>query len=69
MNTSEQVDHHKEPEDLPEVEVTEEEFVAMWEAVGASKERALFHLKACKIMKSQVRIGDKFVSLKKKKGE
>jgi hypothetical protein len=54
-----------ESEGLPEEDVTEEEFIALWKAAGADDNKAYFHLGIAKMLGSRVRIGDKLIGVKK----
>lgn len=49
---------------LPEVEVTREQFIDKMMATGVTKEKAESHATICKLMGSSVMIGEEMVSIK-----
>lgn len=49
---------------LPQMEVSEEEFIRLMVEIGETEEKAKFHAKMSKGLGSSVMIGDKMVKIK-----
>ena len=56
-----------EMKSLPEIEVSEDEFVRLMMEAGATKEKAEFQARISKGLGSSVRIGQQLVTIKKEK--